>query len=124
MVDKKKYIVFFGNRCGYTIIPLTPEEPQNYSSVLQLSNKEYQERAPEKMREVLILVEKDDLSDILSVPQHSLLTIKGYISNTMLSFLRIRVTRFVGLTPFPRTFVTYRYNLSVVSFPKSPYIIM
>jgi len=76
------------------------------------------------MREVLILVEKDDLSDILSVPQHSLLTIKGYISNTMLSFLRIRVTRFVGLTPFPRTFVTYCYNLSVVSFPKSPYIIM
>ena len=24
----KKYIVFFGYRCGYTIIPLTPEEPQ------------------------------------------------------------------------------------------------
>ena len=26
----KKYIVFFGYRCGYTIIPLTPEEPHKF----------------------------------------------------------------------------------------------
>tara|TARA_Y100001970_G_scaffold106479_1_gene133443 strand:+ start:199 stop:588 length:390 start_codon:yes stop_codon:yes gene_type:complete len=82
----KKYIVFFGYRCGYTIIPLTPEEPHKFCGGGIKRDTIYFQyigfgAVPKhrSKRATLILKVHISLESLPSVTQGALLTINGYI---------------------------------------------